>query len=60
MDRLSTPLPAGIDRDEHGGRIDGFYDPFGRFVALLAAWRTITRDRHATSTPMATVVAAHT
>ena len=40
LDRLSTPLPVGIDRDEHGGRIDGFYDPFGRFMALLATWRT--------------------
>ena len=59
MDRLSIPLSAGIDRDGHGGRIDGFYDPFGRFVALLAAWRT-ARDTHATSTPMATLVAAHT
>ena len=36
--------------DGHGGRIDGFYDPFGRSVALLAAWRTTTRERHATST----------
>ena len=50
LDRLSTPLPAGIDMDGHGGRIDGFYDPFGRSVALLAAWRTTTRERHATST----------
>jgi hypothetical protein len=59
LDRLSTPLSARIDMDEHGGRIDGFYDPFGRFVALLATWST-TRDTHATSTPMATLVAAHT
>jgi hypothetical protein len=59
LDRLSTPLLAGIDMDEHGGRIDGFYDPFGRFVALLATRRT-TRDTHATNTPMATLVAAHT
>ena len=59
LNRLSTPLPVGIDRDEHGGHIDDFYDPFGRFVALLATRRT-TRDTHATSTPMATLVAAHT
>jgi hypothetical protein len=43
LDRLSTPLPAGIDKDGHGGRIDGFYDPFGRSVALLAARRTTVK-----------------
>ena len=53
-------MPVGIDRDGHGGRIDGFYDPFGRSVARLAIRRTTTHGRHVAGTPMATLVAAHT
>ena len=40
-------MPAGIDSDGHGGRIDGFYDPFDRSVALVATLRTTTRTRQA-------------